>query len=254
MAAITTPEFWNIETGEERFVFPIFGGNLFSPDGSKLLIFAWNQAVVIDWDSGDTLLEFNPGFDEFCFIGRMSWSPDGRYISTPCADRGQIDLWDAQTGEHIRTVSAIDGTVNSTGFSPDGTRLLTTDDTSIVHIWDVATGELLFDFKGHTAAVWDAEWSPNGQRIASADETGKIRIWDADTGQELSQTSVELSPINLNWSPDGNSLVVVGFGSTIPEIIPVWQSTDELIAHAQDCCVWRELTSEERLQFGLPDT
>ena len=28
---------------------------------------------------------------------------------------------------------------------------------------------------------------------------------------------------------------------------------DELIVHARDCCVTRELTPEERLQFGLPE-
>ena len=244
---------WNIETGEERFVFPIFGGNVFSPDGSKLLIFAWDQAVVIDWEKGNMLLEFDPGFDDFCFFGRMSWSLDGRYVVTPCADLGQIDIWDVEKGTHVRTVSTYDGAVMATGISPDGTRLLTTDDTGIIHIWDMESGDLLFDFKGHTAAVWDAEWSPNGQRIASADETGSVRIWEVDSGQEVNQTTVGFSPLNLNWSPDGRSLIVVGLGSNIPEIIPVWQSTEELVADAYDCCVWRELTREERQQFGLPE-
>ena len=33
----------------------------------------------------------------------------------------------------------------------------------------------------------------------------------------------------------------------------VWQSTEELIDYAYECCVWRELTAEEREQFGLPE-
>ena len=33
----------------------------------------------------------------------------------------------------------------------------------------------------------------------------------------------------------------------------VWQSTEDLIHYAYDCCVWRELTPEEREQFGLPE-
>ena len=28
---------------------------------------------------------------------------------------------------------------------------------------------------------------------------------------------------------------------------------DELIAYARECCVWRELTAEERAQFGLEE-
>jgi hypothetical protein len=32
-----------------------------------------------------------------------------------------------------------------------------------------------------------------------------------------------------------------------------WQSTEDLIAYARECCVMRELTPEERQQFGLPE-
>jgi hypothetical protein len=35
-------------------------------------------------------------------------------------------------------------------------------------------------------------------------------------------------------------------------VFPVWESLDELIAYAKDCCVVRELTSDEREVFGLP--
>jgi len=31
-----------------------------------------------------------------------------------------------------------------------------------------------------------------------------------------------------------------------------WQSTQELIDYAKECCVIRDLTKEERTQFGLP--
>jgi uncharacterized protein YjiS (DUF1127 family) len=36
-----------------------------------------------------------------------------------------------------------------------------------------------------------------------------------------------------------------------PFIKRVWQSTDELIQYAKECCVLRELTPAERQQFGL---
>ena len=32
----------------------------------------------------------------------------------------------------------------------------------------------------------------------------------------------------------------------------VWQTTEELIAYAKECCVFRQLTPAEREQFGLP--
>jgi hypothetical protein len=36
-----------------------------------------------------------------------------------------------------------------------------------------------------------------------------------------------------------------------PEIRPVWQSTEDLIAYVKGCCVFHELTLEERELFGL---
>jgi len=32
----------------------------------------------------------------------------------------------------------------------------------------------------------------------------------------------------------------------------VWQTTEDLIDYVKECCVFRELTPEEREQFGLP--
>jgi hypothetical protein len=36
------------------------------------------------------------------------------------------------------------------------------------------------------------------------------------------------------------------------QVFHIWQSTEELIAFARECCVFRDLTLEEREQFGLP--
>ncbi|MBL7201344.1 MAG: hypothetical protein ISS56_14485 [Anaerolineae bacterium] len=52
--------------------------------------------------------------------------------------------------------------------------------------------------------------------------------------------------------------MVVGLGGsgkygTPAEVWRVWQSTEELIDHAHACCLFRELTPEERGQFGLPE-
>ena len=49
-----------------------------------------------------------------------------------------------------------------------------------------------------------------------------------------------------HWSPDGTRVLVSGVFRA-PEIRPVWQSTEELVAYAKECCVFRELTAEERV-------
>jgi hypothetical protein len=58
--------------------------------------------------------------------------------------------------------------------------------------------------------------------------------------------------VSVNWSPDGNHVIAAGWYNT-PLIRRAWQSTEALIAQAKQCCVARELTPEERQQFGLPE-
>jgi hypothetical protein len=44
-----------------------------------------------------------------------------------------------------------------------------------------------------------------------------------------------------------------GFGTnTLVGVYRTWQSADELLANARECCAIRPLTVAERQQFGLP--
>ena len=80
---------------------------------------------------------------------------------------------------------------------------------------------------------------------------GTTRVWDAATGSELLtlQTPTDWDLVAA-WSPDGTRLVTGGDGQE-PRVWRVWQSTEELIQYAKECCVARELTAAERQQFGL---
>ena len=88
-------------------------------------------------------------------------------------------------------------------------------------------------------------------RIASADDSGTVRIWDVATGQEVNSFNVGFGVLEVDWSPEGTQLLIAGF-DPIPDIRPIWQTTEDLIAYAQACCVFRELSAEERILFGLP--
>jgi len=119
-------------------------------------------------------------------------------------------------------------------------------------IWDSKTGKELLVLTGHTKVVWLGDWSPDGQRVVTSSNDGTVRMWDASTGNELLSLSV---PVSYGlwgwWSPDGKHLAVVG-SETLVSVWNVWQSKDELLAYAKECCIIRELTQDERQQFGLP--
>ena len=122
---------------------------------------------------------------------------------------------------------------------------------STCRVWDGETGEELLAFRSHTKATWPGSWSPDGGRIATFGNEGTVRIWDSTTGDELLTLSV---PVLYGgyawWSPDGGHLAVVG-SETLISVWRVWQTTQELIDYAKECCVFRQLTEAERAQFGL---
>jgi WD40 repeat protein len=176
-----------------------------------------------------------------------------------------IEILDAASGESVLTFVDPDPTAvfNSVRWSPDGKRLLTTGGSdeigskeNPVIVWDGKTGEKLLSIVRHAGQVWWGTWSPNGQRIVTGSTDDTTRIWDASSGSELLTLSTpndwEVAP---EWSPDGQFIAVGAFsldGSAASEVWRVWQSTEELIAYAKECCVFRQLTAQEREQFGLP--
>jgi len=75
------------------------------------------------------------------------------------------------------------GRMWSAAFSPDGARIVTTDDRS-ARMWDAASHQLLFTMS-HGDIVYQAVFSPDGARVITAGGDGSVRIWDAATGTAI---------------------------------------------------------------------
>ena len=124
---------------------------------------------------------------------------------------------------------------------------------AMVRIYDTSNWEEVQSFAAHTGEVWDVNWSLDGTRLVSGDVNGQGFVWDFATGQVV-QTFDSTVIYSVDWSPDGKLIVAGGCtsGDCFMTIIRAWQSTQELIDYAKECCVMRDLTEEERTQFGLP--
>ena len=252
----------NLQTGEERRILlpDAMAGRSdiagqWSPDGRLLTL---QQAhipyyPVYDAETLDLLYLGKRRDCDHLFPG--TFSPDGAYLAQTCAlsEITSVRIVESLTGEIVQELQGHTNWTFGASWSPDGSRLATTSADLTVRVWDVATGETLTVFSGHTAGPTWPEWSPDGSRVVSAEGTGNVLVWDAETGGEVNRYNLGGVVDKIAWSPDGSRLLASGMFAA-PDIRPVWQSTEELMAYANKCCVFRELTSAEREQFGLPAT
>jgi WD40 repeat protein/serine/threonine protein kinase len=155
--------------------------------------------------------------DLFTLTGHTGWvysvavSPDDRLIasagggnpywntqSPEAIKPGEVILWDAATGERIRTINGHGNSVSCVVFSPDGTKLATggPDPDGAPRVWDVATGRELRRVEHQPASLGEGNfpvmngghlaWSPDGRRLAiSAAEGNVVTIRAIDGGQDV---------------------------------------------------------------------
>ena len=69
----------------------------------------------------------------------MAFSPDGEILATVSQD-STVRLWDATTGNPIRTLTGHTGGVNSVAFAPDAQTLITGSSDGTVLFWELTPG------------------------------------------------------------------------------------------------------------------
>jgi WD40 repeat protein len=138
----------------------------------------------------------------------VAFAPDGKTIASGGDDR-VVRLWDAATGQELRTLSGHTDGVNALAFSPDGTMLVSASEDRTARLWDVASGKERLAFRRHgTSAVKCAAFVPDGKAVATRGDDGAVRLWDAAGGKELLHiASVKaLGRSDLAFAPGGSTL------------------------------------------------
>jgi WD40 repeat protein len=233
--------------------FTIFG---WSPDGQQIATGHDFGFSIRIWDalSGEELLLLRDELEDLTvndWIVDVRWSPLGDKILTADSVQNLI-VWDADTGEKLLHINDFENDqIFLAAWSPDGTRIATYTRNNIGNIWDAVSGEKLLQFSGHTGAVWGLSWSPTGERLATGGYDSSVRVWDTFSGEQVLLYPLDRMVNYVNWSPDGASLLISHADRLL--VLPVWNSTQELIDYAHECCLVRELTPEEREFFGLPE-
>ena len=142
---------------------------------SQICIEGWGRTDVLEplriLDHGESILD-------------AALSPDGTLVLTGGAD-GSAKLWNAGTGELLRTFVCHERGITCTFFSPDGRRVLTGGHDRVAKLWEAETGEFIRALEGHDGTITSAAFSPDGALILTGGSDGAVKLWWGDSGNLL---------------------------------------------------------------------
>jgi WD40 repeat protein len=214
----------------------------FSPDGQRLVCGGGNPTdcntpgQVTVWDAATGRLLLTLPKQHSGPVTGVAFSPDGKRIASASTGldykalyqkgpdtlktpKGEVFLWDAETGQQI---ARLDGCYSAV-FSPDGQHLATPGHYSQVRLWNARTGEAEATFDGPTGKVEDLAFSSDGKLLAAAGFTyvldenkqpsprREFKIWDTASRKETSALPRTIGPVEgMAFSPGGDTLAVAG--------------------------------------------
>ena len=105
-------------------------------------------------------------------VNSVCWSPDGKYIASGSYDK-DIVIWNANTGQKVRTLYEYYESVTDVAWSPDGNYLACGYNgyysSKNIILYNPNNGTLLDTLKGDYHDVYSLAWSPDGEYLASGD-------------------------------------------------------------------------------------
>ena len=206
---------WDLATGDVVEVNGLRGNLRFSGDGKHVV--AETHLVIRSIPLRPTRVELFDATTGALFVSRQVptrlshtfMSPDGSRLfisrSRDSSNWSEFSLLDAATGEEVAVLEGDKQRGLSAAFSPDSTRLVTSDGTT-TRIWDAATGAELATLEGSPGQEGDFAFSRDGSRLATTG--GAIRLWDVATGKELAVLEGEGGGA-VAFTPDGTRLATL---------------------------------------------
>eukprot|EP00929_Paragymnodinium_shiwhaense_P050028 TRINITY_DN25219_c0_g1_i1.p1 TRINITY_DN25219_c0_g1~~TRINITY_DN25219_c0_g1_i1.p1 ORF type:complete len:447 (-),score=72.48 TRINITY_DN25219_c0_g1_i1:311-1651(-) len=174
------------------------------------------SAKVWELQTGRLVASFVDHEDD---VTSAQFSPCGQMVLT-ASDDATCTLWNARTGQQVHLLGGIDVTdqvvghsepILFSGFSPDGTRLLTTGEEGLVILWNRSSGRKVWERHVGDLITCGASFIAGGSRIVIGQSTGSILILNAATGCVLRQMNTRCNLMTqLVVSPDGTRCMVVG--------------------------------------------
>jgi WD40 repeat protein len=246
---------WETATGEEVLSLQKLGqvsGVAFSADGMRLATGCRERVQVWDAQTGKQALLMrcmNPVLSvAFAPVGNVLVSGGGVGVhGSNSFIPGELNVWDAKTGELLTSLKGTLGAIRSVAFSADGKRLVSGDEAGTVQVWDELTrpqGPLVV-WKGSQAPVRSVTFSPDGRVVVGGNQHTGVAAWDAGTGQAQRSFAVGGDFFSAGSAGFGDRFLLGGVSSLA--ISP--DGSHLVIGHEKTLKVWDRGTGKQVLSI-----
>ena len=154
--------------------------------------------------------------------------------------RGEINLWEIDTGKHFLTIRGHTDEITDLAFSSDNDQLVSSSRDRSLRVWDPQVGRDLFELRGHSRAVGIATVSDSFQpalpivpgvarseieRAFGRTDEGATECWiwktDRPPGEVLLNKSHDRPVTAVTFSVDGSRLA----SASLDRTLGIWNST-----------------------------
>jgi len=140
-------------------------------------------------------------------VYKVCFTPNGKWVVTAGFDN-TLRLWNAETGQSVRTMEGHSRIVLAAAVSPDGTLIASGSDDRTIKLWDVPVNEPTGSFAAHTGAVNGVAFSEDGTLYVTGGADKLVKLWNAEDGKLLGEFSgQEAAVTHVDIRRDGKQVV-----------------------------------------------
>nr|WP_236649754.1 DUF1549 domain-containing protein [Rhodopirellula sp. SM50] len=187
-----------------------------SPDGKQIAVAGYHEVLLVDTADGaiqSRLIGISPR------INSVRYSPDGSRLAaiggTPGV-RGEVQIWNPDTGELELSVPFTYDALSGAGWSPDNSKLAFGASDNVVRAIDAQTGQQVLFQGAHDDWIRDVAFTPDGTHLVSVARDMSCKLTEVETERFIDNiTSITPGALSGGLSsiamhPERNEILIGG--------------------------------------------